>query len=404
MIDYVKLKIPFRFAIALMERFEFIIEVNEQTGELGKIKRANWEGLEFKIIQDKHLYLSGSLHKSFQQGRNCNDYSFSDLIATLQNLTFQTGIPLKELRIENIEIGLNLRNIPLPPDQLIKSFLAYKGTTFESMESKKRKVSLGRKCILQRFEIKIYNKGKQYKLNEEVLRIELKFKKMKDLNDGGLFNLSDLLANVNILQYLKDKLLSTFSNIVTIDNRLKTARVTQKERTFIDLASNRDYWKGKIKKSNKVRFKALHKRYIGQTYQDNLKDLLELKWNEIVISPIQFEPKVTGLLKPELTQSNPSISMLLPAIPPYTKRECKTCGRDISNQKKGSLFCSESLYGPIAKKCRNMNSNPRNGMRKKLERIISEPSLYDLRILLEPAKERISLVGINLNEMLKGNC
>jgi hypothetical protein len=47
---------------------------------------------------------------------------------------------------------------------------------------------------------------------------------------------------------------------------------------------------------------------------------------------------------------------------------CKSCGRDVSDQRPGSLFCSERIYGRIAKACRNKNSN----RRRDLKRIISK--------------------------------
>lgn len=61
------------------------------------------------------------------------------------------------------------------------------------------------------------------------------------------------------------------------------------------------------------------------------------------------------------------------------KRYCLTCGRDITNQKTGSKFCSEKLYGREAKKCRNMDSNPRNHIKRKIEVIESRGVLFDIK-------------------------
>jgi predicted nucleic acid-binding Zn ribbon protein len=46
-------------------------------------------------------------------------------------------------------------------------------------------------------------------------------------------------------------------------------------------------------------------------------------------------------------------------------RYCITCGNDITNQKKGSVFCSEKVFGKDAKKCRNQKSNPENNYKRK---------------------------------------
>jgi hypothetical protein len=38
-------------------------------------------------------------------------------------------------------------------------------------------------------------------------------------------------------------------------------------------------------------------------------------------------------------------------------KQCLTCGRDISNQKSTSKYCSEKLFGREVKRCRNRISN-----------------------------------------------
>ena len=51
-------------------------------------------------------------------------------------------------------------------------------------------------------------------------------------------------------------------------------------------------------------------------------------------------------------------------------RQCITCGRDISNQKKGSHFCSEKIWGQSAKKCRNTDSGRRRNLIRKIDRAV----------------------------------
>lgn len=80
--------------------------------------------------------------------------------------------------------------------------------------------------------------------------------------------------------------------------------------------------------------------------------------------------KITDQQKTNLPRNNTSNSMLQrDTLTTEERRFCQTCGQDISTQKKGSVFCSEKKFGTEAKKCRNINSNPRNNYRRKEQRI-----------------------------------
>jgi hypothetical protein len=68
---------------------------------------------------------------------------------------------------------------------------------------------------------------------------------------------------------------------------------------------------------------------------------------------------------------------------PSQLRHCKTCGRDISDQRAGSIFCSESKFGKAGKKCRNTDSNPRNNYARALSRIEMQPMLFDHKPFLK---------------------
>ena len=57
-----------------------------------------------------------------------------------------------------------------------------------------------------------------------------------------------------------------------------------------------------------------------------------------------------------------------------TTKQCLTCGRDISNQKSTSKYCSEKLFGREVKRCRNVISNLR---RDELKRYPSQ-TLFDV--------------------------
>jgi hypothetical protein len=113
---------------------------------------------------------------------------------------------------------------------------------------------------------------------------------------------------------------------------------------------------------------------------------------------LQPDPKtlqeLTGIVKTDITEINPLYIGLNPVnsiqgekgsagITP--RRYCQTCGRDISDQKDGSKFCSAKIVGyENAHYCRNTASNPRNNDKNKLERCKKQgiSFLFDPRELL----------------------
>jgi hypothetical protein len=65
-------------------------------------------------------------------------------------------------------------------------------------------------------------------------------------------------------------------------------------------------------------------------------------------------------------------------------RRCLTCGRDITDQRPGSRYCSQTRYGKDGKRCRNAGSNPRNNRLRSLGHIEREPLLFDHRPFIVP--------------------
>jgi hypothetical protein len=99
---------------------------------------------------------------------------------------------------------------------------------------------------------------------------------------------------------------------------------------------------------------------------------------EITASGGKTFPEITDLQKSTVPQNNPSNSVLIPVTQePTGNRCCQSCGKDISDQKPGSKFCSEWKYGKEGKKCRNGGSNPIHNFRRREEKIRQRGLLFD---------------------------
>jgi predicted RNA-binding Zn-ribbon protein involved in translation (DUF1610 family) len=66
-------------------------------------------------------------------------------------------------------------------------------------------------------------------------------------------------------------------------------------------------------------------------------------------------------------------------VPEKPKRFCASCNKDITHQKDNSKFCSPKYVGIVeAHRCRNTDSNKRNNLKNKIQRIYSRGVLFDI--------------------------
>jgi len=64
-------------------------------------------------------------------------------------------------------------------------------------------------------------------------------------------------------------------------------------------------------------------------------------------------------------------------------------GKDISDQRKGSKFISAKKIGySEAHRLRNMDSNPRNNLRRKIEKLKRENSFFELKDCLKLTQDQ----------------
>lgn len=211
MIDFIKIEVKeYNYdTVFYSEYLDFTSFLNRKTGEFSKYMFANLNGLKFKLFDSteanlrQRLTIEGSLHKFFNDGKhNFNDFCCSDAYLVLQFLFDEFNIYPEHCVIKQIEFGLNIEP-PVDSKEIIKFSLLHKTTMFKWVYVKDE--GEYKQAMHQQYLVKIYNKKKHYEakgynINNEILRIELKFTRMamfhkkniftiKDLFDYGLFNL-----------------------------------------------------------------------------------------------------------------------------------------------------------------------------------------------------------------------
>jgi hypothetical protein len=198
------------------------------------------------------LCILGSIHKFFNNGpHNKNDFSFNDINSTIERLSKLLFFNPDTCIIHNLEIGLNV--IPkVRTNKILKGLLLHKGKRFKSYSFDNADYY---QVIHHNYFIKVYDKAKQYRakgfiIPNEILRVELKYKKMNDLvkmlNESEIINkdfisLSDL-NNVEVLKAFGELLLKKWNKILFYDYTISKRNLSKPQRRKLDIWQNINQW------------------------------------------------------------------------------------------------------------------------------------------------------------------
>ena len=343
LIDFIKIIIK-ELNPAILEAnplLEFFDNINLSTGEIKTTNRtgqsikpyknAFYNSLEFKIYDTGHVTLSGSLHKYWNSGaQNYNDFNFDAFLGVLRDLKHKFNITPEHCILKCLEIGINIIP-PIPTNQLLDYCFLHKTKPFEyqknSDEGKYKQVQH------EQYIIKIYNKALHYKKNfeieTEIMRFEIKYTKMQKLNERGIFTLQDL-ANYGLHNF-KDALLIEFNNILFYDNTI------QSKSRSISNYKNPLYWIELLSKPTKTNYYK-HKGILKNLTSYN-SDKIQLQTTEIMSKKIDF-------LNSRGASFDPLIILSIPAPLPNSIQSknilCQVTTINISMQKNDSILLSHT--------------------------------------------------------------
>ncbi len=399
MIDFTKIIVPKDYATALLKHpaLSFERPVNEDTGQLNneKARVASFGSMKFEIHNSNRIELYGSLHKHFHNGRNCTDFTFSQFVECVNLLCDQFHFDPSHLHLLQLEIGVNIITKE-NPERIINSLVCnWTGQSFSRMRTRNND-SLGAELYLTEYGYKIYNKGKQYSLPFHLLRYELKMTSGKFFRRQGIENLSDLMHS-KTWECLSNILTLSCDKLIVKEPTMRMKSLSANNREFVILAGTSDYWndrKPTQRMKSRKRFAKLIEVHATGNLKTEVHELILAKCRSLidVKDSVQSNTKKGYVFPNNSTPPKNTKGLCFPnsnnagnhhpeSIPVYV-RKCKSCGRDISGQKKGSVFCSETLFGKSVKRCRNIDSNPRNNFARSLARIERNALLFDHRPFL----------------------
>lgn len=175
--------------------------------------------LMFKVGYNNWIDVSGSITKYWYE-ENYNNLTYSDLCCAIYSLADTLSKRPNELILRSFEFGLNI-HMSQNKSALEMTDLAlnYKNGFFENISNKNKDPSIGKKCKLQEYYVKLYSKSNEYHLPFELLRYELKVIKMRWVQKHDIRSAEDLTNKIK-LNALKTILIKSISNMTFYDNTI----------------------------------------------------------------------------------------------------------------------------------------------------------------------------------------
>jgi hypothetical protein len=310
-----------------------------------------WQFAHFKSleigIKGNNSKLSGSLHKYRYDGKNWQDFNLSDIQEVIPELSETFEFDPSKAVINFIEIGIN---IPLDynPDQIINSLVLHGKERFKELEINRKTKGNGKKSEKDQFTIKVYNKSLQYGLPFQLLRFEIKVKRMKFLERYGIkgLTLADL-TRPDIYPKFKTMLLDILSGIVIYNPDIDPDKLTNlNDRELFKLGRYPDHWqqyerRRKNEKSKDLnRFKELAgTKEIIENLKLRISDKWEMLYNQDKITTFQDsnkKDKITTFRKEQTRPVNDKKGQNHTTIKSECVLTCKVTGLTIYNQRPGT--------------------------------------------------------------------
>jgi len=209
------------------------------------------------------IEVTGSLHKSHFDGPNYQRFNFDCLQYEIDYLSSYLGVSPDQLRVQNLEIGVNVETNFRPFKYLKNNLLLYKTKEFKPYDYGVDAKELGFYCPGTPI-IKIYDKGKQYDLPGNLMRFEVRYKKSQPLNKMGIYTLADL-QDRSMVQSLGQLLIKTWESVLLYESDLdlNKSKLTSGEKKFYrESAHTKNWLKWKRQQKSRSGYYNLRQRFI----------------------------------------------------------------------------------------------------------------------------------------------
>lgn len=279
MIDWFKIELMNRPADELRQKLDFINPVILKTRkivgthEIAYIQLYDVKdcAISVKIFRSGRVWVQGSIHK-FWDGHNHSIFTIDEALKAFARLFEILGVNPANAKVLQLEYGLNINPI-FNPNLFIDRLICFKSKPFEGMGNYEK---IGKVCYQKEYDLKIYNKGKQYKLKNNVLRIEKKIKDSYYLKRLGINNITDLTAAK--AEQMTIDLCECIDEVIFNDKSIDETKLTTRQKLALSKYRNTDFW-GELHRAvrldAKKTFANLIKKYGSENYLNDVKKTLQ---------------------------------------------------------------------------------------------------------------------------------
>lgn len=238
--------------------------------------------------RDKFV-VSGSLHTHFNDfilkndKANTDDFSYIELNSCLDILANDLNVNWDDSTLTEVEFGLNIQ-LKLPVEKVIKSIKLHKKKAPQTQECNAKKCRIFFKY--EDYDIKIYDKSKQYGLSINILRVEVRLRRDK-FSQFGIYT-PNHLKDRNKLKQLFNFLLQCWDELVVIDSPVCLNGLTNDEISLLWSGMNEYYWKERsdisrqgTHKQYKAYLDFIRKKGLNST-QNTIRELLLAKFEHLM--------------------------------------------------------------------------------------------------------------------------
>lgn len=230
---------------------------------------AKWSGWTFYGNSAEVKEIRGSFHQHYHGGTNWQPFTFAQLVATVNDLCDAFGLFAGELRIVNLEIGINVRP-PIPAVDLLPLFIFHRTRLPERMEGTDRGIVFRHPG---RYRLKAYDKGYQFPEAGELFRFEVHVDRMDKLNGLGICTVQDLTKPA-AWEAARSYLLHRFAEVFIVEPWVAMERPRPAQRALVDRATDPTYWKALTPKKRyckRLRLEGIYQRHASRHLKAELR-------------------------------------------------------------------------------------------------------------------------------------
>ncbi|GET45199.1 hypothetical protein [Capnocytophaga felis] len=354
-------------------------ETDPYTGEVVK-EVYKYHNMRLKPYNGGFI-LKGSIHKLHNEligntrpewtakynGFNGDRFTLSEVENVIKHLCKLLNVQAGGCVLQNIEIGLN-NVIPFSAFDFLQGIQAHRNNFAPTIKHGRNYFEFG----YSQYYLKLYNKGKQYGLYDEVVRVEVKVIKMQKLHNAGvpIHTLADL--STDNLEKAFEVLTSEFEKVVNIDNSLRANELTEKDLIRLNELRNPAFWQ-KMTRVQVQRAKEFLEE-LNTTFSDNQKGQIIRKMHheKEAIFNNKITPKCYKITDPENTNKN---GVMLQNYPLSKREDCNIENLDLEkmevlSSEKMSLEDEEKrdkktlIFEDKESKKNEVENLPKNGVEK----------------------------------------